>query len=91
MVHIVDFSTLVMTHNFPSLNERTKMLSFFTVTSSWQSGEMTLLHRNKRQSRGQMRLVMRMRPRACVCACVCDVEEDRESGVGESITKSTFS
>lgn len=31
------------------------MLSFFIVTSSWQSGEMTLLHRNKRQLRGRMR------------------------------------
>jgi len=30
------------------------MLSFFTVTSSWQSGEMTLSHRDKRQSKGQM-------------------------------------
>lgn len=31
------------THNFPSLKERTKMLSFFMVASSWQSGLMTLL------------------------------------------------
>ena len=46
-------STLSVTYNFPSLKERTKMLSFFTVTSSWQSGEMTLLRRNKRQRKGQ--------------------------------------
>lgn len=56
------FQQLLMTHNFPSLNDRTKMLSFFTVTSSWQSGEMTLLHRNKRKSRGQ-----KMWYYACVC------------------------
>lgn len=53
-----------MTHNFPSLKERTKMVSFFIVTSSWQSGEMTLLHRNKRCSRVQMSWSL------CVCVCV---------------------
>lgn len=40
---IIDSDASVITHNFPSLKERTKTLSFFSVTSSWQSGEMTLL------------------------------------------------
>jgi len=62
MLKMSDSLQLLMTHNFPSLNDRTKMLSFFTVTSSWQSGEMTLLHRNKRKSRGQ-----KMWYYACVC------------------------
>lgn len=57
---IIITDTSVITHNFPSLKERTKTLSFFSVTSSWQSGEMTLLQTEEtgvqmRRKRGKTR------------------------------------
>lgn len=59
--------TSVVTHNFPSLKERTKTLSFFSVTSSWQSGDVTLLQtgetgvqmRRKRGKLGESRKYIR--------------------------------
>ncbi len=71
-----------MTHNFPSLKERTKMLSFFIVTSSWQSGEMTLLNKHRRQSRGQMRWHF-----VCVCVCVCEREKDSKVEEGKRVSE----
>lgn len=68
--------TSVVTHNFPSLKERTKTLSFFSVTSSWQSGEMTLLQtgetgvqmRRKRGKTGGEQEVYSLDNDACSCS-----------------------
>ena len=68
--------TSVITHNFPSLKERTKTLSFFSVTSSWQSGEMTLLQteqtrvqmRRKRGKTGGEEEVYSLDNKACYCS-----------------------